>query len=110
MPYEIVSDEYVTIGDVPLPTPAWVLLNLEDMWEPAPRRVNNPEVPLLDGEIAYPTRKDADSRSLEIVVYGWWDWEGHDAADPREQLETNLLHLEEKWCSGAVLEAVLHLP
>lgn len=114
MAYVITEDEYLEINSVPLATPAWLLLDIDQMWNPADVRGTDLIIPGAVGVVALPRRKTVSNRSLTLVIFGDFTWEGTPVANVRVGLQNNLAHLKTNIVDPAsgdgTRTAVLHLP
>lgn len=115
MPYVITADEYVSIGDVPLATPAWVLENLFELWQGPETRGQDRILPGAAGVRPYRRRATVTRRSLQLSIFGDVDWEGNANADWRVGLQENIDHLRANVTDPIVTgdgtrELDLHMP
>ena len=91
--YLATEDEYLTLGDVVLNTPAWTHTNLGDLWSGPPTRGQDIALPSAHGQRPYPRMVDAWRVTLNLAIYGDVDWSGVAYADRRIGLWTNVDHL-----------------
>ena len=107
--------EYLEIDGVPLATPAWEIVDLSPLWQPADVRGSDRLIPGAAGVKPYRRRRTVSKRSLPMIVYGFEDLDGVAYADVREGLETNLDYLRANVVDptnvgDGTRTAVLHLP
>lgn len=104
----------LALGEVSLNTPAWAVLNVASLWEPAPIRRENIAIPFRRGKLAVPGIMDERSDSLLILVVGTCDQDGDPTSDPHVGLEQNIEWLKSNLFTYATVvdsfDAVLTLP
>lgn len=86
--------EFATIGGIPFPCPAWEVRSLLPLWHSAKQRGDDLLIPGAPGVRAYPRRSTITKRSLELIIYGFFDVDGNVNADVREGLEENVDYLK----------------
>ena len=79
----------LTIGSLPLNTPAWNVPNLARLWAEAEVRGTNVKLPTVPGARGYPTRLNESSYQLEFFITGDVDQDGAAYSDPWIGLEAN---------------------
>lgn len=93
MSYLVTQSEFLSIGGVPLSTPAWELENLQDLWSGPPTRGVDLVMPGADGQRPYPRKVDAWRVTLNLAIYGDVSWDGTANADARAGLWDAIAHL-----------------
>lgn len=93
MSYLVTQTEFLSIGGVPLSTPAWELENLQDLWSGPPTRGVDVVMPGADGQRPYPRKVDAWRVTLNLAIYGDVSWDGTANADARAGLWDAIAHL-----------------
>lgn len=83
----------LTIGGVALNGPAWKVLNLLELWQPADQRGNDRLVPGTAGVLAQQRRDTVTRRSLQMLIVGDVDRTGTPQADRFEGLQVNVEYL-----------------
>lgn len=83
----------LTIGGVALNGPAWKVLNLLELWQPADQRGSDRLVPGTAGVLAQQRRETVTRRSLQMLIVGDINWEGTPQADKYEGLQSNVSYL-----------------
>lgn len=83
----------LTIGGVALNGPAWKVLNLLELWQPADQRGNDRLVPGTAGVLAQQRRDTVTRRSLQMLIVGDVDRTGAAQADRFEGLQANIDYL-----------------
>ena len=83
----------LTIGGVAMNGPAWVVLNLNELWLPANVRGSDRIVPGAVGVLAYRRRATVTTRSLQMLISGTHDRTGASVADRFEGLQANVDYL-----------------
>jgi hypothetical protein len=83
----------LTIGGVAMNGPAWKVLNLYELWQPANVRGSDRIIPGATGVLAYRRRVTVTVRSLQMLISGTHDRTGAAAADRYEGLQTNVEYL-----------------
>jgi hypothetical protein len=91
--YLVTQTEYLSLGGVPLSTPAWELENLQDLWSGPPTRGTDIVMPGADGQRSYPRKVDAWRLTLNLAIWGDVSWDGTATADPRAGLWAAIQHL-----------------
>lgn len=102
------------LGEVSLNTPAWAVLNVATLWEPAPIRRENIAIPFRRGKLAVPGILDERTDSFMILVVGTCDQDGVPTDDPYVGLEANVEWLKSNLFAYADVvdsfDAVLTMP
>ena len=83
----------LTIGGVAMNGPAWKVLNLYELWQPANVRGSDRIIPGSTGVVAYPRRATVTVRSLQMLISGTHDRTGASVADKYEGLQANVDYL-----------------
>jgi hypothetical protein len=83
----------LTIGGVALNGPAWKVLNLLELWQPADQRGSDRLVPGTAGVLAQQRRDTVTRRSLQMLIVGDVDRTGTPQADRFEGLQANVEYL-----------------
>lgn len=83
----------LTIGGVALNGPAWKVLNLLELWQPADQRGSDRLVPGVAGVLAQQRRDTVTRRSLQLLIIGDVDRTGATQADKFEGLQANVDYL-----------------
>lgn len=83
----------LTIGGVAMNGPAWKVLNLLELWQPADQRGNDRLVPGTAGVLAQQRRETVTRRSLQMLIVGDVNWNGVVQADKFEGLQSNVNYL-----------------
>ena len=78
------------LGEVSLNGPAWAVLNVGVLWEPAPPRGENLAIPFRKGKYQTPRYRDERSDTLMLLIVGTCDMDGEPTADPYSGLEANV--------------------
>ena len=86
----ITRTEYITLGTVPLATPAWLATNIDIFWNVGSQRGDDRIIPGAAGTRPYQRRLTVTKRTLELVVFGAQDRTGATNADPRLGLWNNI--------------------
>jgi hypothetical protein len=73
--------------------PAWKVLNLYELWQPANVRGSDRIIPGSAGVVAYPRRATVTVRSLQMLISGTHDRTGAAVADKFEALQANVDYL-----------------
>lgn len=115
MSYLITADVYVTIGGVPLHTPAWTTRDPLVLFQGASTRGSDRIIPGAAGVRPYKRRATVTQRTLLMIVYGHKQPDGTENADQVAGLIENLRHLREHVADptgigDGTLTAELHLP
>lgn len=95
MSYDVTSDEYLQIGDVPLHTPAWEIESLAPLWRGPAVRGEDDRIPGASGVRPNMRRPDITPVLLVLSCNGYLDWEGNTYPDPRRGLAANIQHLRD---------------
>lgn len=102
------------LGGVSLNCPAWAVMNIASLWEPAPPRGENIEIPFRPGRLQVPRIRDERTDSLQILVVGTCYYDGTPTADPYAGLENNIDWLNDNLFAYATVmdpfDAVLTMP
>lgn len=114
MPFIITSDEWLEIDGIPLATPAWIITDLSELMNGPDVRGEDQIIPGAPGVKPLPRHVHVSLRSLPMVIYGGYDWEGNPYSDGHEGVETNLAYLVENLLlppgtADGTRAAVLHL-
>jgi hypothetical protein len=83
----------LTIGGVAMNCPAWKVLNLQVLWQPADQRGSDRIVPGAAGVVAYKRRATVTQHSLQLIISGTNDRTGAVVADAFEGLQANVDYL-----------------
>lgn len=83
----------LTIGGVAMNGPAWKVLNLLELWQPADQRGSDRLVPGTAGVLAQQRRDTVTRRSLQMLIVGDVDRTGTPQADRFEGLQVNVEYL-----------------
>lgn len=83
----------LTIGGVAMMCPAWVVLNLHVLQQPADQRGDDRLVPGANGVLALRRRNTVTRHGLQLLVSGTHDRTGASVADRLEGLQANLDYL-----------------
>lgn len=115
MAYEITfPSHYLAIDDVPLSTPAWEVLNLEDLESGPDVRGQTRVVPGAVGVRANRRRPTVTAHSLEMYFHGTESPEGESYAEGHFGILANLAAFRaavvSQPTSGVTRTAVLYLP
>ena len=104
----------LALGEVSLNTPAWAVLNVATLWQPAPIRRENIAIPFRRGKLAVPGIIDDRTDSLLILVVGTCDQNGDATEDPYVGLEENVGWLNDNLFAYATVvdsfDATLSMP
>ena len=104
----------LALGEVSLNTPAWAVLNVETLWEPAPVRRENISIPFRRGKLGVPGIMDDRSDTLMLLIVGTCDQNGDPTDDPYSGLEANVDWLNTNLFNYATVvdsfEATLTMP
>ena len=76
MPVEVFAPEQLTVNGVDLICPAWMVLDLADLWDPVTVYENRPS-PGIGGTNPLPGIQDQLVASLPFKLVGSVDWEGN---------------------------------
>lgn len=102
------------VGTVSLSGPAWAVLNIGSLWEPAPTRGENILIPFMEGRFTTGRTRDERSDSLQLLIVGTCDPTGEPTPDPHVGLEENVMWLNDNLFDYAdvryPLEVELTLP
>jgi len=83
----------LTIGGVAMNGPAWKVLNLLELWQPADQRGSDRLIPGTAGVLAQQRRDTVTRRSLQLLIVGDVDRTGTPVADRFEGLQANVDYL-----------------
>jgi hypothetical protein len=83
----------LTIDGVAMNCPAWQVLNLHVLTQPAEQRGNDRLIPGSAGVLAYPRRNTVTRHSLQMLISGTHDRNGSANANSFQQLFTNIDYL-----------------
>lgn len=105
----------LTIGGVAMNGPAWKVMNLHALWQPANQRGSDRIIPGATGVVAYRRRNTVTAVSLQMLISGTHDRNGVAAADKFEGLQVNVEYLvdnvvEPTGASDGTRSAVLTMP
>lgn len=92
---EIVLREYVTISEIPLATPAFLIPDVSALYDGPDMRGENKILPHVVGTKALPRRITEMRRTLNIYIFGEADLDGDPFEDARIGMETNIAYLRE---------------
>ena len=84
----------LTIGGVAMNGPAWKVLNLHVLQQPADQRGDDRLIPGSAGVVAYQRRATVTRHSLQMLISGTHDRLGAANADTLGQLSSNIDYLE----------------
>jgi hypothetical protein len=90
MSYIITSDEYIDIDGVPLSTPAWQTLNLDELNNGVETRGQSLVIPRRPGAFVRARIIDQKIVNIPIIIYGNKAPDGTVYSDAREGLQYNL--------------------
>jgi hypothetical protein len=97
MTYDVHFDQHVVIGDVPLSTPAWEVLNVHVLMSGPATRGQNLVMPGATGVRAIRHRNTEKTVSLELAIFGDTDPAGDPHADPEAGVWANWLALRNQF-------------
>ena len=80
----------LTINGVPMMCPAWKVLNLLELWQPADQRGNDRLIPGSAGVLAQQRRDTVTRRSLQLLIVGDVNRNGTAQTDKFEGLQANV--------------------
>lgn len=83
----------LTIDGISMSTPAWKILNLHVLKQPAPQRGSDRLIPGSSGVIPYRRRNTVAVHSLQMLISGTHDRTGTNNDDRVQQLLTNVDYL-----------------
>ena len=83
----------LTIGGVSMNTPAWKVLNLAVLWQPAAQRGQDRLVPSATGVRKFQRRATVTEHDLELLIVGSHTRTGSTNADLFEGLQVNVDYL-----------------
>lgn len=83
----------LTIGGVSMNTPAWKVLNLAVLWQPAAQRGQDRLVPSATGVRKFQRRATVTEHDLELLIVGSHTRTGSTNADLFEGLQANVDYL-----------------
>lgn len=83
----------LTIAGVAMNCPAWVVLNLQELWQPANVRGSDRIIPGTSGVTPYRRRATVTTRSLQMLISGTHDRTGAAAATSLRGLQVNVDYL-----------------
>jgi hypothetical protein len=83
----------LTIGGIAMNCPAWKVLNLYELWQPADQRGSDRVIPGSNGVLPLKRRDTVTQRSLQMLVSGTHDRTGAAVADRFEALQANVDYL-----------------
>jgi hypothetical protein len=83
----------LTIDGVAMMCPAWIVLNLHELWQPANQRGDDRLIPGANGVLALKRRPTVTQRSLNMLISGSVDRTGSANANKLIGLQTNLDYL-----------------
>lgn len=95
MSYDVHFDQHVVIGDVPLSTPAWEVLNVHVLMSGPATRGENLIMPGATGVRAIRHRNTEKTVSLEMAIFGDHDPAGEPHEDPEAGVWVNWLALRD---------------
>lgn len=99
---EAFGGEQLTPNGVPMRCPAWVLLDLENLW--LPQYVwDNRTAPGVDGTFAFAAAEDELRTTLPFWILGTHDWDGYPYEDSRVGFRRNWLYLLDNVFTGEVV-------
>lgn len=97
MSYSVHFAQHLTIGDVPLSTPAWEVTNIQALMSGPGIRGENRVIPGAAGIRPLRHRPTEKTVTLELVVFGNRDPAGVDHPDPETGLWANWLTLRNQF-------------
>jgi len=105
----------LTIGGIAMNGPAWKVVNLYALWQPADQRGTDRLVPGATGVVAYRRRNTVTVVSLQMLISGTHDRTGAAVADKFEGLQANVEYLranvvEPTGATDGTRSAVLTMP
>ena len=105
----------LTINTVAMNGPAWKVLNLLELWQPADQRGSDRLLPGTAGVLAQQRRETVTRRSLQMLIVGDVDRTGATQADRFEGLQANVDYLRINVAStiaigDGTVSAVLTMP
>lgn len=111
---ELLLDEYLEIGGIPLSTPAFTVVDLSQLYDDADVKGEDYDIPHANGVISLPRRIALSKREVPMVIFGDADVEGEVATDQRAQLIANIAYLRANVTAlvtsgDGTREAILHL-
>lgn len=113
LPYEFFAPEQLTINGVEMLGPAWMLLDLADLWVPL-NVVANREIPGSGGRLPLVPVGDQIEVSLPLRLIGDVDWNGDPHPDPIVGFRRNWVYLVENVFSppdsGVAWDAIYQSP
>lgn len=83
----------LTISSIAMNGPAWKVLNLHELWQPADQRGDDRLIPGASGVLPLRRRDTVTRRSLQMLVSGTHDRTGAAVADKYEGLQANVDYL-----------------
>lgn len=83
----------LTIGGTAMNGPAWKVLNMHVLKQPAPQRGSDRIIPGSAGVLAYRRRETVATYSLQMLISGTHDRNGTSNTDKVQQLFTNVDYL-----------------
>ncbi len=83
------------LGNVSMNCPAWAVLNVASLWEPAPPRGENLLIPFAGGRFSVGHTRDERADSLQLLIVGTCDSDGVPYGDPYVGLEENVMWLND---------------
>lgn len=89
----ITSDEYVTIGGVPLATPAWRVENISELWQTADVDGSDTPIPGAHGARPNPRWRRPTRRQLQLFIFGDAKRDGTPIANSRKGVWDNVADL-----------------
>jgi hypothetical protein len=83
----------LTIGGIAMMCPAWKVLNLYELWQPAQQRGTDRLIPGAAGVLAQQRRATVTARSLQMLIVGTHNRLGTAQTDLYEGLQANIDYL-----------------
>jgi len=83
----------LTIGGIAMMCPAWKVLNLYELWQPAQQRGTDRLIPGAAGVLAQQRRATVTARSLQMLIVGTHNRLGAAQTDLYEGLQANIDYL-----------------
>lgn len=85
----------LTIGGIAMNCPAWKVLNLHELWQPADQRGADRVVPGASGVLPLRRRDTVTQRSLQMLISGTHLQNGTEASTPLIGLQVNVEYLRD---------------
>lgn len=85
----------LTIGGIAMNCPAWKVLNLHELWQPADQRGTDRLIPGSNGVLPLRRRDTVTQRSLQMIISGTHLQNGNEASTPLVGLQVNIEYLRD---------------